>query len=125
MKKVFILAVALFAHLLVWAQQADDYREAASRGDAQAQFNLGNCYNTGLKPNTIWVRVIMLVKAWLKTISERYIGGKELPRMVLPKRNIIWVIAMKTERAWNKTTNKPSIGIQKPRIKAWQRPSLT
>lgn len=50
MKKLYriaFLALFLLANLSLWAQKADDYRAAANRGDAEAQFNLGFCYYSG------------------------------------------------------------------------------
>lgn len=50
MKRVFkivILALLLLAHVPLWAQKADDYRDKASQGDKIAQYNLGVCYLNG------------------------------------------------------------------------------
>jgi len=47
MKKImFVLLFTVFA-LTAYAQTANDYREAANRGDADAQYNYGWCYYEG------------------------------------------------------------------------------
>lgn len=48
MKKILTLAVMLLAGAYAMAQSAADYRTAAEQGDAQAQFQLGQCYEKGL-----------------------------------------------------------------------------
>ncbi len=48
MKKILTLALLLLSGAVAMAQSADDYRAAAERGDAQAQFQLGQCYEKGL-----------------------------------------------------------------------------
>lgn len=47
MKKILTLALLLLSGAVAMAQSAADYRAAAERGDAQAQFQLGQCYEKG------------------------------------------------------------------------------
>ena len=52
--------IALFVPTNASAQSADDYRVEAEQGVAEAQYNLGLCYDNGLDPNYAeavkWVR---------------------------------------------------------------------
>lgn len=48
MKKILTLALLLLAGAVAMAQSAADFRAAAEQGDAQAQYQLGQCYEKGL-----------------------------------------------------------------------------
>ena len=64
MKKImFVLLFTVFA-LTAYAQTANDYREAANRGDADAQYNYGRCYYEGCGvPRDLKQAVFWLLKA--------------------------------------------------------------
>ena len=58
MKKILTLALLLLAGAVAMAQSAADFRAAAEKGDAAAQFQLGQCYEKGLGVETDSVQAV-------------------------------------------------------------------
>jgi TPR repeat protein len=47
LKKLTVFCFAICVAGSLWGQKASDYRSKAEQGDAEAQYNLGVCYNDG------------------------------------------------------------------------------
>ena len=69
MKKLTLFAILLSAltALPVFADTAADYRAAAERGDARAQYNIGVCYYNGYGVSQ---DVVEAVKWWRKAARQ-------------------------------------------------------
>ena len=58
MRTIAFLLLAAVSTSQLTAQKASDYRAAAERGDADAQFNLGVCYKNGRGVEKSYVQAV-------------------------------------------------------------------